>query len=120
MTGWLVPSVGQKIPVQPGLYLPLQKILLAENRFLQAGQIEAELFTKLLKWRTKSFSLQRPFCEVCYAIKLLLVCLLALSLTSFYIDSVHFEYHIGWLDCLVIICCWVEDTAKFSCDKNYC
>jgi hypothetical protein len=35
--------LGQKIPVQPGLYLPLQKILLAENRFLQAGKIQAVL-----------------------------------------------------------------------------
>jgi hypothetical protein len=35
---------GQKIPVQPGLYLPLQKILLAENRFLQAGKIQAVLY----------------------------------------------------------------------------
>jgi hypothetical protein len=32
---YLVPSAGQKIPVQPGWYLPPQKILLAENRFLQ-------------------------------------------------------------------------------------
>ncbi len=38
VTGWLVPSAGQKIPVKPGWYLPLQKILLAENRFLQAGK----------------------------------------------------------------------------------
>jgi hypothetical protein len=38
ITGWLVPSVGQKIPLQPGWYLPPQKILLAENRFLQAGK----------------------------------------------------------------------------------
>ncbi len=38
VTGWLVPSAGQKIPVQPGWYLPLQKIPLAENRFLQAGK----------------------------------------------------------------------------------
>jgi len=37
VTGWLVPSAGQKIPVQPGWYLPPQKIPLAENRFLQAG-----------------------------------------------------------------------------------
>jgi hypothetical protein len=35
VTGWLVPSAGRKIPVQPGWYLPAQKILLAENRFLQ-------------------------------------------------------------------------------------
>jgi hypothetical protein len=38
VTGWLVPSAGQKFPVQPGWYLPPQKILLAENRFLQAGK----------------------------------------------------------------------------------
>jgi hypothetical protein len=37
--GWLVPSAGQKIPVQPGWwYLPPQKIPLAENRFSQAGK----------------------------------------------------------------------------------
>jgi len=34
----LVPSTGQKIPIQPGWYLPLQKIWLAENRFLQGGK----------------------------------------------------------------------------------
>jgi len=38
VTGWLVPSAGQKIPVQSGRYLPPQKIPLAENRFLQAGK----------------------------------------------------------------------------------
>jgi hypothetical protein len=38
VTGWLVPSAGQKIPIQPSWYLPLQKILLAENMFLQAGK----------------------------------------------------------------------------------
>jgi len=38
VTGWLVPSTGQKIPIQPGWYLPLQKIRLAENRFLQRGK----------------------------------------------------------------------------------
>jgi hypothetical protein len=38
MTGRLVPSAGQKIPVEPGWYLPPQKIRLAENRFLQAGK----------------------------------------------------------------------------------
>jgi hypothetical protein len=37
VTGCLVPSAGQKIAVQPGSYLPPQKIPLAENRFLQAG-----------------------------------------------------------------------------------
>jgi hypothetical protein len=37
--GWLVPSTGQKIPLQPGWYLPPQKKLpLAENRFLHAGK----------------------------------------------------------------------------------
>jgi hypothetical protein len=36
VTGWLEPSTGQKIPVQPGGYLPPQKVPLAENRFLQA------------------------------------------------------------------------------------
>jgi hypothetical protein len=51
--GWLVPSAGQKIPIQPGWYLPPQKISLAENRFLQAGngaentkeKIQAMLYT---------------------------------------------------------------------------
>jgi hypothetical protein len=38
VTGWLVPSAGQKIPVQPGWYLPPQNIPLGENRFLQAGE----------------------------------------------------------------------------------
>ncbi len=38
VTGWLVPSAGQKIPVQRGWYLPPQKVPLAENRFLQAGK----------------------------------------------------------------------------------
>jgi hypothetical protein len=34
-----VPEAGsQKIPVQPGWYLPPRKIPLAENRFLQAGK----------------------------------------------------------------------------------
>jgi hypothetical protein len=37
VTGWLVTSAGQKIPEQPGWYLSQQKIPLAENRFLQAG-----------------------------------------------------------------------------------
>jgi len=34
---WLVPSAGQKIPVERGWYLPPQKVPLAENRFLHAG-----------------------------------------------------------------------------------
>ncbi len=38
VTGWLVSSAGQKILVQPGWYLPLQKIPLAQNRFLRAGK----------------------------------------------------------------------------------
>jgi hypothetical protein len=37
-SGWLVRSAGQKIPVRPGLYLPLHKIPFDENRFLQAGK----------------------------------------------------------------------------------
>jgi hypothetical protein len=41
---YLVPSAGQKIPVQPGWYLAPQKILLAENHFLQTGK--AAEFTK--------------------------------------------------------------------------
>jgi hypothetical protein len=40
-TAWLVPSTGQKIPIQPGWYLRPQKIPPAENRFLQTGK-EAE------------------------------------------------------------------------------
>jgi hypothetical protein len=36
----LVPSAGQKIPVQPGWYLQQQKILLAENRFLQVRELK--------------------------------------------------------------------------------
>ncbi len=36
VTGWLVvPYAGRKIPVQRGLYLPPQKVSLAENRFLR-------------------------------------------------------------------------------------
>ncbi len=38
VTGRLVRSAGQKIPVQPGWYFPLQKIRLAENKFFQAGK----------------------------------------------------------------------------------
>jgi hypothetical protein len=36
--GWLVPSPGQKIPVQSGWYFPPQKIPLIENTFLQASK----------------------------------------------------------------------------------
>jgi hypothetical protein len=32
VTGWLVPSTGQKIPVQPGWHLPPQKIPLTHRR----------------------------------------------------------------------------------------
>jgi hypothetical protein len=38
LRGPLVPSAGKKIPVQPGWYFPQQKIPLAENRFLHAGE----------------------------------------------------------------------------------
>jgi len=38
VTSWLVPSAGQKIPVQPGCYLSPQKIPLALKRFLQPGK----------------------------------------------------------------------------------
>ncbi len=34
----MVPFACQKILVQPGWYLPSQKILLAENKFLKAGK----------------------------------------------------------------------------------
>jgi hypothetical protein len=37
VTGWLVPSAGQKIPVQPGEYLPPQKIRLLKTDFF--GQV---------------------------------------------------------------------------------
>jgi 4-alpha-glucanotransferase len=37
VTGWLVPSAGENIPVEPGWYIPGWKIPLDENRFLQAG-----------------------------------------------------------------------------------
>jgi len=37
-TGWLVPSACQKIPIQSSWYFPPQKILLAKNRFVQAGK----------------------------------------------------------------------------------
>jgi len=40
VTGWLVPSAGQKIPVEPGWYLQPQKILLAENRSLQVSELK--------------------------------------------------------------------------------
>jgi len=35
---WLVPSTGQNIPIQTSHYLPPQKILLVENRLLQASK----------------------------------------------------------------------------------
>jgi hypothetical protein len=38
VASWLVPSACQNIPVQPAHYLPPQKILLVENRFLQASK----------------------------------------------------------------------------------
>jgi hypothetical protein len=38
VTGYGVPSTGQKIPVQPGWHLPPQKVLLAKNKLLQAGK----------------------------------------------------------------------------------
>ncbi len=38
VTGWLVPSADQQIPVQPGWYLPPRKIPLVENRYLQASK----------------------------------------------------------------------------------
>jgi hypothetical protein len=41
VTGWLVPSAGQKIAVEPGWYLPPQKIPpppLLKTGFLQAGK----------------------------------------------------------------------------------
>jgi len=59
--GWLVPSTGQKIPVQPGWYLPPQTIPLAENSFLQASngpentkeKSRQELYvTKMMEWES--------------------------------------------------------------------
>jgi len=38
VTGWLLPSARQRSQLQPGWYLPSQKIPLAENRFLHAGK----------------------------------------------------------------------------------
>jgi hypothetical protein len=38
VTGWLLLSTSQKIPIQLGWYLPPQKIPLAEKRFLQASK----------------------------------------------------------------------------------
>jgi hypothetical protein len=35
VTGWLVPSIGQKIPMQPSWYLPPQKIPLAGRNFFR-------------------------------------------------------------------------------------
>ncbi len=68
VTGWLVPSAGQRrILVQPGWYLPPQKIPLAENKFLQAGK-GAE--------NTKEKSRQ------CFTGRTRLICLLALWYTK--------------------------------------
>jgi hypothetical protein len=41
VTGWLVPSVSQKISVQPGWYLPLQKIQLADLKYRVKNPMEA-------------------------------------------------------------------------------
>jgi hypothetical protein len=38
MTGWLVPSAGENIPVEPDWCIPGWKIPLDENRFLQASK----------------------------------------------------------------------------------
>jgi hypothetical protein len=38
VTGWVIPSAGQKIPVETGWYLPRQMISLAEKRFLHASK----------------------------------------------------------------------------------
>jgi hypothetical protein len=58
VTGWLVPYVGQKIPLQPGWYLPLQKIPLAENRFLFRQVRELEIQRK--KFQVVLYSLWHP------------------------------------------------------------
>jgi len=38
VTGWLVPSTGQKIPVQPSSYLPPQRFPLAESKQVSSGR----------------------------------------------------------------------------------
>jgi hypothetical protein len=54
VTGWLLPSAaGQKIPVQPGWYLPPQKIPHAQNRFLRAGKGAENTKEKSRQWFTK-------------------------------------------------------------------
>jgi len=42
VSGWLVPSAGQKIPVQPGWYLPPRKFPIAENKFFQVRELKYE------------------------------------------------------------------------------
>jgi len=42
VTGWLVPSAGQEIPVQPGWYLPPQKILLDEKQVSSGRQLKIQ------------------------------------------------------------------------------
>jgi hypothetical protein len=66
VTGWLIPSAAQKIPVQPGWYLPLQKIQLAENRFLQAGkgaENTKEKSRQCFAWRQGAENSKSPISE---------------------------------------------------------
>jgi hypothetical protein len=68
LTGWLVPSIGQKIPVQPSWHLRPQKIPLVGSRFLQVGkgaenakEISSQWFTDNNKLPQRSISLN---CDV--------------------------------------------------------
>jgi hypothetical protein len=53
VTCWLLLSASQKIPVQPGGYLPPHKIPHAENRFLWAGKGAENTKEKSRQWFTK-------------------------------------------------------------------
>jgi hypothetical protein len=72
VTGWLVPSAGQKILVQPGWYLPRHKIPLAENRFLEGGRelnkykgkVQAVLSAKVKDCPTLANTEHRHFFQV--------------------------------------------------------
>jgi len=48
--GQLVPSAGQKLSVQSGWYLLLQKIPHGENRFLQGGNGAENTTEKFRQW----------------------------------------------------------------------
>jgi len=61
VTGWLLTSAGQKIPVQPGWYLPPQKIPLAENRYLQASEVAENTKEKSRQCFTYRRSIKKLF-----------------------------------------------------------